>query len=216
MRVVSLNVGKPQPMHYEGGVIETGIGKEPAAAGLVALTATQLEGDGQADRINHGGPDKAVCVYAFEHYSYWERELHRKLAYGAFGENLTVLGLTEDQVCIGDIYSIGDVVLQVSQPRQPCHKLAKKYNLPDLPARVQQTGYTGFYFRVLQTGMLDRSLPFVLEQRHPLGITIDFANDVKYRDKRNRTAIQAMLANEALSESWRVSFQNRLTEDKPQ
>lgn len=210
IRIVSLNVGKPQSYAYKGTDVSTAIFKRPASAGPVELTALNFAGDGQADLVHHGGPDKAVCVYPYEHYAHWERELGRKLEYGAFGENLTVLGLTEERVRIGDIYAIGGVRLQVSQPRQPCHKLAKKFDAPELPLLVQQTGFTGFYFRVLTPGSFDRTLPLTLERAHPHAVTVAFANTIKYRDKTDIRGIRALLAVEALSESWRASLQSRL------
>ncbi|MBJ8032143.1 MOSC domain-containing protein, partial [Bacillus cereus group sp. N21] len=87
-------------------------------------------GDGQADLVHHGGVDKAVCVYSGEHYSYWEETLNQDLEYGAFGENITVSGMREEDVCIGDTFELGEAIVQVTQPRQPCFKLAKKYNIP--------------------------------------------------------------------------------------
>ncbi|TNJ62727.1 MOSC domain-containing protein [Paenibacillus hemerocallicola] len=213
--IVSLNVGKPQSFIYKGKEVPTGIFKKPADDGPIALTALNFEGDGQADPVNHGGLDKAICVYPYEHYSYWEKELGRKLDFGAFGENLTVLGLTEDRVCIGDIYAVGDVRLQVTQPRQPCHKLAKKYDLPELPVLVQNTGYTGFYLRVLAPGLFDRTLPLTLAERHPHGITVAYANQIKHHDKQNIEGIRAILAVRELSESWRASFEKRLSGNEP-
>lgn len=215
IRIVSLNVGKPQTFSYKGSDVSTGIFKKPIVEGRIALTALNFEGDGQADPVHHGGPDKAICVYSYEHYPYWERELNRKLEHGAFGENLTVLGMTETEVCVGDIYSIGSIRLQVTQPRQPCHKLAKKFDLPDLPLRVQNTGYTGFYFRVLTPGLFDRTLPLTLTQRHPRGITVDFANTIKHHDKQNVDGVHALLAVNELSGSWRASLEKRLEGNEP-
>ena len=215
IRIVSLNVGKPQSFVYKGADVQTGIFKQPAKQGPVLLTATNFAGDGQADLVHHGGPDKAVCVYPFEHYAYWEREWNRTLDYGAFGENLTVLGMTEDRVCIGDIYASGEVRLQVTQPRQPCHKLAKKYDIPDLAVRVQNTGYTGFYCRVLTPGPFDRTVPLTLERRHPLGVTVQYANTIKHHDKHNLEGVAALLAVEELSGSWRASFEKRIAGSEP-
>ncbi|RKN82123.1 MOSC domain-containing protein [Paenibacillus ginsengarvi] len=213
--IVSLNVGKPQTYVFQGKEVPTGIFKNPAPEGPVPLSAYNFAGDGQADLVHHGGLDKAVCVYSYEHYPYWEKQLGRKLAYGAFGENLTVRGLTEDAVCIGDIYAIGEVRLQVTQPRQPCFKLAKKYDVPDLPLLVQQTGYTGFYFRVLTPGLFDRTRPMRLERRHPAGLTVEYANTIKHHDKENREGIEALLAVEELSGNWRASFIKRIAGNEP-
>jgi MOSC domain-containing protein YiiM len=151
MKIVSLNIGKPVTVDYRGKPVETGIYKSPAE-GPVKLSVNGLQGDGQADLVNHGGPDKAVCVYPLEHYAHWEELLGKKLEYAAFGENITTTGLIETEVCIGDVYEIGTAVLQVSQPRYPCFKLSQKHGPADMPARVLATGYSGFYFRVLREG----------------------------------------------------------------
>lgn len=211
MRLVSLQVGLPKAVTYQDKEIRTGINKAGVTTPLF-LTETNFEGDGQADLVNHGGPDKAVNVYCAEHYPYWERELQRRLANGAFGENVTLQHMTEETVCIGDVYRIGEAVVQVSQPRQPCYKLGGKHDVPDLPLKVQQTGYTGYYFRVLEPGLVPPQGDIRLEERHPAGVTVAFANRVKYHDKRNREAIERLLGVAELSASWRAGFERRLAE----
>lgn len=174
------------------------------------LSFTNLKGDGQADLRYHGGKDKAVCVYPFEHYAYWENQLNRPLSFGAFGENFTSLGLLESEVCIGDIFAVGSSILQVSQPRQPCHKLAKKFNVTDLAAQVQDTGFTGFYFRVLQEGFVDKTDLVILKERNEHQITINFANQLMHHDKGNQNGIQKILAVQGLSNSWFHTLSKRL------
>ena len=147
----SLNVGKPITVDYHGKPLETGIYKVPTTESIY-LSLEGLEGDGQADLVNHGGPDKALCVYPLEHYAYWEEQLGKKLEYAAFGENITTSGLLETEVCIGDIYEIGSALLQVSQPRFPCFKLSQKHGHSDMPAKVLASGFSGFYLRVLREG----------------------------------------------------------------
>ncbi|KIL37862.1 hypothetical protein SD70_30305 [Gordoniibacillus kamchatkensis] len=205
LRLVSLQVGKPKTVIYQGKDIQTGIDKAAVTVPLF-LSTVNFEGDAQADLVNHGGPDKAVNAYCAEHYPYWERELQRQLARGAFGENVTLEQMTEDTVCIGDIFRLGEAVVQVSQPRQPCYKLAGKHNVPDLPLKVQQTGFTGYYFRVLEPGLVPPQGDIRLLERHPAGITIAFANRIKYVDKRNRAAIERLLGLKELAASWRDSF----------
>jgi len=209
MKLLSVNTGKPAVQSYGRIQVETGIEKTPREGG-VRLGFGNLEGDRQADLQAHGGPDKAVCVYCFEHYPYWERELGRKLGAAAFGENFTVSGMTEEEVCIGDIFRIGTAVVQITQPRQPCHKLAGKHALPDLPVRVQNTGHTGYYFRVLEEGTVRAGAGIERLQPHPLGITVAFANRIKHHDKNNAEGIRAILAVDALSANWRQSFEERL------
>ncbi|MFC5451499.1 MOSC domain-containing protein [Paenibacillus aestuarii] len=198
-------------MIHQGRELVTGIVKSPVSSPLF-LSKTQLEGDGQADLVYHGGEDKALCVYASEHYPYWEKQLNKKLSFGSFGENLTVSGMLEDEVCIGDVFAIGEAVVQVSQPRQPCYKLAKRHDVVDLAVQVQDTGYTGFYFRVLQEGVIPPHPRVERIKKHELGVTLADANHVKYQDKSNISGIQRILSVEALSASWRESFENRLAE----
>ncbi|MFD0679735.1 MULTISPECIES: MOSC domain-containing protein [unclassified Paenibacillus] len=209
MHLLSLNISKPVTIDYKGKPLETGIFKQPVDRRLM-LSFTQLEGDGQGDMINHGGEDKAVCAYCEEHYAYWEDKLERKLSYGAFGENFTVTGLLEADIHIGDIFAIGEAVVQVSQPRQPCFKLGWKYKVPELPEQVQNTGYTGYYFRVLKEGSVWAGDDFRLIERHSLGISAAEANRLKYHDKTDLAGIQALLAVDALADSWRKSFEKRL------
>jgi MOSC domain-containing protein YiiM len=209
MQLLSLNISMPVTVDYQGRSLKTGIFKNPVIQTLL-LSTNQLEGDGQADLINHGGADKAVCVYCTEHYAYWNEKLQRKLPYGAFGENFTISGLPESAVHIGDIYEIGTALIQVSQPRQPCFKLALKHKLPDLPLQVQETGYTGYYFRVLQEGLVAAGQTLRLLESQPLAITVAEANRLKYHDKSNIAAIRKLLSVNALSDSWRESFEKRL------
>ncbi|MGF7049024.1 MOSC domain-containing protein YiiM [Paenibacillus sp. DS2015] len=171
LQIVSVNVGKPVTVEYKGKSLQTGIYKEQVE-GRVFVGSEQMTGDGQADLVHHGGLDKAVCAYPYEHYSHWEKELDRKLDYSAFGENLTVMGLLETEVYIGDIYQVGEVVLQVSQPRYPCFKLSQKHGVTNLPARVIETGYSGFYLRVLQEGYLSVASTLKKLESHPAQLTI--------------------------------------------
>jgi MOSC domain-containing protein YiiM len=209
MQLLSLNIGMPVEIEFQGKPLLTGIFKK-AVEGPVYLSTLQLEGDGQADLVNHGGEDKAVCVYSSEHYTVWQKKLQRDLPFGAFGENFTVSGLEESQVHIGDIFELGEALLQISQPRQPCFKLGKKHELPELPLQVQQTGLTGYYFRVLRAGNVASGEHFRLVETHPAAVTVAEANHVKYHDKSDTAAIRRLLAVEALSDSWRESFLKRL------
>ncbi|KAF1679054.1 MULTISPECIES: MOSC domain-containing protein [Bacillus] len=206
--VLSLNLGKPQTLEYDGKKIETGIMKRPADS-AVMLYRTNFEGDGQADLINHGGPDKAVCVYPAAHYPFWEEFLSRPLPSAAFGENLTIAGLTEENVFIGDIFQLDEAVVQISQPRQPCVKLAKRFGVKEMVLKVQQTGYTGFYFRVLEEGRVAPDAKLELLSRGEKAISVQFANRIKYHDVKNLAAIDRILSEGALSASWKASFMKK-------
>src|SRR5262245_25686856 len=122
MEIVSLNLGQPEELVYFGKEVVTGGWKRPVPS--ARLGRTGFEGDAQADLKNHGGPHKSACVYSFDHYPYWEQVLGQTLAPGAFSENLTIAGLHERDVCVGDVFRVGQALVQISQPRQPCSKLA--------------------------------------------------------------------------------------------
>jgi MOSC domain-containing protein YiiM len=210
MKVISVNVGKPKTVIVDGKPLTTGIFKEPVLEPLF-VTKLNFDGDGQADLVHHGGYDKAICAYPSEHFTQWTKRYERPFFPGSFGENLTLEGLTEKEVHIGDIFSVGTAVIQVSQPRQPCFKLAKRHGLPDLPLVVQQTGRTGFYFRVLQEGVIQQGDPLILVERRPSRLSIDYVNRIYYVEKNNVEAMQKILAEPALSESWRDVFAARIS-----
>lgn len=204
-----LNVGKPQPLVYGKGTVESGIVKTPVAT-ATWLGKTGLAGDGQADLKNHGGPDKAVCVYAYEHYPYWEEQLNRALPLAAFGENFSTEGLLEADVCVGDMYRVGTATVQVSQPRQPCFKLGARHGFPKLVLWVQQTGLTGYYLRCLESGSVQLADGLQLLDRPIPEVTIAEANRVMHQDKGDVEGIRRLLAVPALSASWRRTLERRL------
>lgn len=152
MKLVSVNVGLPRIVTWNGRTVMTGIFKEPVA-GPVRVGLTRLEGDGQADLTVHGGRAKAVYAYPSEHYEAWRTELCAPAwPWGTFGENLTVKGLTEDDVRVGDRFRIGTAELVVTQPRMPCFKLAGKLQRPDVFRRFLSSARTGWYFAVAREG----------------------------------------------------------------
>ncbi|MCQ6288355.1 MULTISPECIES: MOSC domain-containing protein [Bacillus cereus group] len=209
-QLLSLNIGLPKEVIYGGKVIHTGINKKQVKE-PVYLSFVKFNGDGQADLVHHGGVDKAVCVYTGDHYPYWEKELNQDLVYGAFGENITVSGMREEDVCIGDTFELGEAIVQVTQPRQPCFKLAKKYNIPKLPLYFQETGYTGFYFRVLKEGWVSSVDTLKSLQSDPKGVSIAFANRIMHKEKQNIEGVKRILEVNALSSSWRKSFKKRIS-----
>ncbi|WP_246578461.1 MOSC domain-containing protein [Cohnella xylanilytica] len=210
--LLSVNTGAARLGTYKGREAKSGIGKEPADRPLL-LGPTGLEGDEQADLVNHGGPDKAVCVYSYLHYSHWEAVLGRKLPMGAFGENFTLDGISEDMVHVGDVFRVGGATVQISQPRVPCWKLAMRWGLDELPALVTQTGATGFYFRVLEPGEVAAG-EIELVRRHPAGLSVKEANRIMHRDKKDTEGIRRLLAVEALADSWRDTLTKRLAKSE--
>ncbi|WP_040952844.1 MOSC domain-containing protein [Gorillibacterium massiliense] len=209
-KIVSLLVGKPAALSHREKTVESGINKK-LAVGPLYLTTTGFAEDGQADLVHHGGPDKAVCAYCQIHYPYWEKELERPMPHGSFGENTTLAGLSEDTVSIGDVFRMGNALVQVSQPRQPCYKLAWKHDLVDLPLKMESTGWTGFYFRVLEEGMVGLDDAVELVRSHPLKMTIARANEIAYRCKEDAEAMRSLLAVEELSASWKTMLERRLS-----
>ena len=187
----------------------TGFFKEPVA-GAVLVETLGVAGDEQADRANHGGPDKAVLAYSADHYPAWRTELELpELPFGAFGENLTVDGLTEADVCIGDRWRAGDVEFEVTQPRQPCWKLARRWRVKSLPATVVQTGRTGWYLRVLHGGMLESGMELELVARPNPECSIRHANGVMYSEKDDAAAALELAEVPGLSGSWRDGLRTR-------
>lgn len=209
-RLLSIQVGLPTDRGVEGAADPmdrpwtSGFFKE-SVNGPVRLGTLNFEGDGQADLVNHGGPDRPVLAYSADHYPGWREELGRPdLPFGAFGENLTIDGLDEDRVCIGDSFAIGPVVrLQVSQPRQPCWKLARRWRIKDLPARVVNTSRSGWYLRVLEEGTLVAGLEVSLLERPYPDWTVRRASAAMrhWRDRREEVLELASLP--LLSASWR-------------
>lgn len=214
--LASIQVGKPRETGTEGAADPfdrpwvSGFWKEPAA-GPVDLRRTNLNGDGQADLVNHGGADKAVCCYSAAHYPGWRSELTRpEMAFGAFGENFTIAGLVEPDVCIGDSFRVGTAVVQVSQPRQPCWKLARRWRIKELTFLVQNSGRTGWYFRVLTEGVVQAGEPLTLVDRPHPGWTIARANQVMHHDKADLASAAALATLPTLSASWKTTLHNRV------
>lgn len=172
MKLVSVNVGRPRDVPWQGKILHTGIFKSPVE-GLVALRGHQLDGDGQGNTDVHGGADKAVYAYATEHYPYWRGELPEvDLPWGAFGENLSTEGLLEENVRIGDVYRIGTTLLRVSQPRFPCSRLAMRMGREDMVKRFLASLRSGIYFAVLEEGALAAGDAIRLEARAATPITV--------------------------------------------
>lgn len=213
--LVSIQVGKPAPLKVdtsEGQVARspmTGFIKKPVD-GNVWLGKFNLSGDGQADLKYHGGIEKAVLAYSAGHYPYWRVETNcAHLSFGAFGENFTVDGLTEESVCIGDTYHVGDARLQVSQPRQPCWKISHRWQIKDLSEKVKSTGRTGWYLRVLEEGYVRSGLSFELTGRPFPQWTIARANDIMCRRHEDRLLAAELALCPLLSENWRATLSGK-------
>jgi len=212
MKLLSVNVSRPVSVATPDGTMRTGIYKKPVE-GRVRVHSLNLEGDGQADLRAHGGVDKAVYAYPAEHYDLWRREMGREdLPFGWFGENLTVEGMPEDQVRIGDVFRIGTALLQVSQPRTPCHKLEFKSGLPGFARRFVLSGRSGFYLRVLEEGEVGAGDPIERVGRDPVPLSVREANDLASSEKREDLEALGRAAQvESLTPSWKKRFHQRLS-----
>jgi MOSC domain-containing protein YiiM len=212
-QLLDLRRGELRRLETPAGVVRSGIHKLPVS-GPARVGKRGLERDRQGDRANHGGPDKALCVYPAERYPYWTRRLGRRFGPGDFGENLTTLGLDERGVCIGDVFALGTALLQVSQPRQPCYRLAALHELPQLAAHVQRTGFTGWYLRVLRAGEVERGQRLVLLNRPWPQLTIAAANHIVHHARDDVEGARRLLVPE-LSASWTQRLRARLERREP-
>ena len=208
MLIYSVNIARPQMRPRNGAEVLTGGDKLPVASAHIHTLG--LAGDGQADTVNHGGADKAVCVYAFDHYPYWEQMLGRSLEPGAFSENLTVQGIDENTIYIGDVFQAGTVLLQVTQPRTPCAKLAGKHDEPQLVKWVADANATGFYMRVLREGTVARGDPFTLVEPHPARISIWTVDDIIFDRSPDAALMTKLVEMPEFGDSGRARFRQRL------
>lgn len=209
MKIISVNVGLPREVTWKGKIVSTGIFKQPVNE-RVMVRSLNLDGDGQADLTVHGGLDKAVYAYPFEHYDYWRGELPQtELPLGIFGENFTTTGLTEADVNIGDRFEIGTVKLIVTQPRMPCYKLGIRFGRPDLVKRFLASRRTGFYFRVLQEGEVGVGDTLELVSRDDNNITVADITQLYTHEQTNPDLLHRAAQLAALPESWRDYFQQQ-------
>ncbi len=198
MRLISVNVAKPQVLAGTArGDVLSAINKRPVI-GPVVVRQLNVDGDAQADPENHGGPDAAVYVYALEDYVYWREQLDRELDYGSFGENFTVEGASSDVMCFGDIWQVGNAILQVTEPRSPCYKLEHKMGIRNFAAKFRRTGRVGFYNRVLQEGAVRAGDNARVIERHPAGLSIKLISDVRHSTHVSREDAERLLAVEDL------------------
>lgn len=209
-RIDQLLTGAARPLGPR--VVPSGIDKR-AVIGRVWLGREGFTGDEQGDRRHHGGPEKAVHHYAFEHYAHWRTAIGERdvLAQpGAFGENLSTVGITEALVAVGDTFRLGDALIQVSQGRQPCWKLNLRFGLPDMALRVQTTGRTGWYYRVLEEGLVEVGNDLLLVDRLSPEWTIERLWRALYVDTLNVDELSAMADLGHLPEGWRRYATRRL------
>jgi ferredoxin-NADP reductase/MOSC domain-containing protein YiiM/ferredoxin len=213
-RLLSLNVGLPRDIAWQGKTVHTSVWKEPVG-GRRMVRRLNIDGDGQGDLAGHGGEHRAVFVYQIESHRYWQGELGRSdFAYGVFGENFTVEGLSDAEVCIGDRYRIGGALLEVSQPRVTCYRVGIRLNEPRMAALLVAHGRPGFYFRVLEEGEVGAGDEIVRVMRGPESMTITEVDALLYKPGHPADRLQRALRVPALSSGWRASFKSLL--EQPQ
>jgi MOSC domain-containing protein YiiM len=209
MKVLSVNVALPRLVVWKGQTFKTGIFKKPVA-GPVMMRRLDLDGDRQADLSVHGGPYKAVYAYPSEHYAFWRKELPgTELPWGQFGENLTTEGLNEKETHIGDILRVGQATVQVTQPRVPCLKLAAKFQRDDILQRFAQSGRTGFYFSVIEEGLVAAGDAIERLQEDENGISVSDINTLIYQG-RDLPLLRRAIQLDALPLDWREHFAEQL------
>ncbi len=209
MKLLSVNVSLPKEVPHGRETVSTGIFKEPVE-GRIMLRTTNLDGDGQADVENHGGVDRAAYAYSVENYDHWRHELGREFAFGQFGENLTVEGMVEDDIHIGDVFHVGGALVEVSQPRPPCFKLGIKMGMAGFPKQFLASGRVGFYLRVLGQGEVDAGDAFERVESVPKRITVQEMSHLLFFEPKNLEGAKRALRIRALSPGWRDSFEERL------
>jgi MOSC domain-containing protein YiiM len=205
MKIISVNVGLPQTIQVNGVSVLTGIFKEATNERLM-LRQFNFDGDGQADLRNHGGEFKAVYAYPHEHYPTWQSELKRDdFRFGQFGENITSEGLLETEIFVGNVYRFGEALLQITQPRVPCFKLAIRMNDPQMTKHFMKAQRTGYYMRVLEEGMVGAGDKITLEREDPQRLTVRDINNLLYFEPNKELAEKAIQI-ESLAPGWRDSF----------
>ncbi len=212
MTLISVNVALPAEMPHGAGTVVTGIFKRPVA-GAVAVRTLNLDGDGQADLVNHGGESKAVYAYALEHYDYWKQALGRPaMPHGQFGENLTIAGLDEALLCVGDQLAIGSALFAITQPRVPCFKLGIRMADKNMPRLFAESLRTGVYLRVLEEGTVEASDPVHVVSKDPKRLSIKSLFDayLKPADLNARALLKRAIEVPGLSPEWREHITRRL------
>jgi ferredoxin-NADP reductase/MOSC domain-containing protein YiiM/ferredoxin len=211
-RLLSVNVGLPKDVSWQGRTVFTGVFKD-AVSGPRRVGRLNVDGDGQGDLAGHGGEQRAVFVYQMDSYRYWERELGRDdFVPGQFGENFTVEGLGDDEVCIGDRYQIGSAIFEVTQPRVTCYRVGIRMNDPRIPALLVSHHRPGFYFRVLQEGEVQAQDEIIKLSSGPEQMPVADVDALLYLPGHTRQGLQRALRIPALSPGWQSSFRALLDE----
>ena len=213
-RLLSINVGLPRDITWQGKAVHTAVWKAPVQ-GRRMVRRLNIDGDGQGDLHGHGGEQRAVFVYQIESYHYWQSRLCRSdFIYGQFGENFTIEGLSDQEVCIGDRYRIGGALFEVTQPRVTCYRVGIRMNEPQMPALLVAHGRPGFYFRVLEEGEVGAGDEIMLVAPGSERMSVFAINALLYMPGHPRVELERALRIPALSSGWRGSFQALLAQEQ--
>src|SRR6202453_263815 len=208
--LLSVNVGMPKDVPWQGKTVYTGVWKAPVA-GPQLVRRLNIDGDGQGDRQGHGGEQRAVLVYQIQSYAHWRQHFGRDdLTYGQFGENLTVDGMPDDEVCIGDRYRIGEAEFEVTQPRVTCYRVGLRFGEPELPALLVSHHRPGFYMRVITEGRIQAGDAIVKTRTGPGALSVADTDALLYLPGRDEQKLRVALRIPALSPGWQGSFRDLL------
>jgi MOSC domain-containing protein YiiM len=209
-KLLSVNVGMPKDVPWHGKTVYTGVWKEPVT-GPRMVRRLNIDGDGQGDTRGHGGEQRAVLVYQIQSYEHWRQHFGRDdLPYGQFGENLTVDGLPDDEVCIGDRYRIGEAEFEVTQPRVTCYRVGLRFGAPELPELLVSQHRPGFYMRVITEGHIQAGDQVVKTRTGPGALSVADTDALLYLPGRDQRKLRVALQIPALSPGWQGSFRDLL------
>ncbi len=206
--IISLSIGRPNLFVWKGITHNSAIMKKTISEAY--LTKNGFSGDSVANRDVHGGPDRAVCLYPYEHYEQWERELNKDIKRPAFGENINVKNMLEKDVYIGDTFSLGEAIVQVSQGRIPCSTINRHNRDDRLLSRIVETGFTGYLFRVIQEGHVSEDSMFRLIERTQSNFSILKGNQLLFHDRKNKNEIADFLQVKELADVWKIKLESIL------
>lgn len=205
--VVAVFIGVPKVIEHANGDWTTALYKERTQRRL-KIGKANIAGDRQADLLNHGGEDKAICVYPEKHYRFWRIQLGKEVDVGAFGENFSATA-DETEVCVGDRFMIGTAEVEVSQPRRPCWKIGRRWESPQIPVLMRESGFSGWYLRVVRTGFVQAGEPAELIARPYPYWTVSEAFKLRFGDDADPEQLHALASCSALPDSWRLTLENR-------
>lgn len=200
-QIIWLSKGKPKTLSHKGVNYRSGISKDQVDR--LEVTSKCVTGDDVENHEFHGGSERVICVYPYEHYANWEKAYYKTLPKAAFGENLTPTGMQETNVCIGDVYQIGTAILQVSQGRFPCSTINKHTNINTMLNKIVEKGYTGYFFRVLEEGVIYSNSEITLLEKHHKQVSIATIHHTYFHNKNDLFQIENILSVDELSFEWK-------------